>query len=186
MRELGTSLDIDIHVYGPEMHITGIVPLAINSLFGSTMVEPPKIKVDKSFEPRIDFSKYIINETNTKQTSILEMTDPKKIMENLKEFIGDYDINQKYFTFTNETQAFVYGLQPKAVQGMLDFDFMCKRTIPSVACIIYPFGENRHEKFYWGTTEILIPIINTPQQAIKKFDKAKVFINFASFRRFFL
>lgn len=32
------------------------------------------------------------------------------------------------------------GLQPKAVQGMLDFDFICKRKTPSVAGIIYTFG----------------------------------------------
>ena len=32
------------------------------------------------------------------------------------------------------------GLQPRAVQGMLDFDFICKRTTPSVAGIIYTFG----------------------------------------------
>ena len=32
------------------------------------------------------------------------------------------------------------GLQPRAVQGMLDFDFICKRKSPSVAGIIYTFG----------------------------------------------
>lgn len=32
------------------------------------------------------------------------------------------------------------GLQPRAVQGMLDFDFICKRKTPSVAGIIYTFG----------------------------------------------
>lgn len=32
------------------------------------------------------------------------------------------------------------GLQPRAVQGMLDFDFICKRKNPSVAGIIYTFG----------------------------------------------
>lgn len=32
------------------------------------------------------------------------------------------------------------GLQPRAVQGMLDFDFICKRKQPSVAGIIYTFG----------------------------------------------
>ncbi len=31
-------------------------------------------------------------------------------------------------------------MQPKAVQGMLDFDFICKRAKPSVAGIIYTFG----------------------------------------------
>jgi ATP citrate (pro-S)-lyase len=31
-------------------------------------------------------------------------------------------------------------MQPRAVQGMLDFDFICKRENPSVAAIIYTFG----------------------------------------------
>jgi ATP citrate (pro-S)-lyase len=31
-------------------------------------------------------------------------------------------------------------MQPRAVQGMLDFDFICKRSTPSVAGIIYTFG----------------------------------------------
>lgn len=31
-------------------------------------------------------------------------------------------------------------MQPRAVQGMLDFDFICKRSTPSVAAIIYTFG----------------------------------------------
>ena len=31
-------------------------------------------------------------------------------------------------------------MQTKAVQGMLDFDFICKRKTPSVAGIIYTFG----------------------------------------------
>lgn len=42
--------------------------------------------------------------------------------------------------FHTKTRCFVYGLQPKAVQGMLDFDFICKRKTPSVAGIIYTFG----------------------------------------------
>ena len=42
--------------------------------------------------------------------------------------------------FHPKTRCFVYGLQPKAVQGMLDFDFICKRKVPSVAGIIYTFG----------------------------------------------
>ncbi len=42
--------------------------------------------------------------------------------------------------FHEKTRCFVYGLQPRAVQGMLDFDFICKRKTPSVAGIIYTFG----------------------------------------------
>lgn len=50
--------------------------------------------------------------------------------------------------FHNKTRCFVYGLQPRAVQGMLDFDFICKRTTPSVAGIIYTFGGQFVSKMY--------------------------------------
>ena len=39
-------------------------------------------------------------------------------------------------------------MQPKAVQGMLDFDFICTRTTPSVAGIIYTFGGQFVSKMY--------------------------------------
>src|SRR5271156_6872137 len=62
----------------------------------------------------------------------------------------------KYELFNENTRAFVYGLQPKAVQGMLDFDFICRRKTPSVAGIIYPFGGQFILKQYWGTKETLV------------------------------
>ena len=61
-----------------------------------------------------------------------------------------------YELFNENTRAFVYGLQPKAVQGMLDFDFICRRKNPSVAGIIYPFGGQFILKQYWGTKETLV------------------------------
>jgi CoA binding domain len=62
----------------------------------------------------------------------------------------------RYELFNENTRAFVYGLQPKAVQGMLDFDFICRRKTPSVAGIIYPFGGQFILKQYWGTKETLV------------------------------
>lgn len=40
---------------------------------------------------------------------------------------------------------------------MLDFDFVCRRSQPSVACIVYPFTGDHKLKFYWGHKEVLIP-----------------------------
>lgn len=51
----------------------------------------------------------------------------------------------------------IQGLQQRAVQGMLDFDYMCKRKIPSVAAMIFPYSGNHYVKVYWGTEEMLIP-----------------------------
>jgi hypothetical protein len=56
-----------------------------------------------------------------------------------------------YQLFTNKTRALIYGLQPGAVQNMLDFDFICGRTFPSVAGLVYPFSGNHYMKFYCQT-----------------------------------
>jgi hypothetical protein len=69
------------------------------------------------------------------------------------------DSAPSYELFNENTRAFVYGLQPKAVQGMLDFDFICRRKTPSVAGIIYPFGGQFILKQYWGTKETLVWIL---------------------------
>ena len=56
--------------------------------------------------------------------------------------------------FSSSTRCIVYGMQQRAVQGMLDFDFMCKREKPSVAAMVFPFSGNHYVKFYWGTEEV--------------------------------
>lgn len=48
-------------------------------------------------------------------------------------------------------------MQNRAVQGMLDFDYVCSRKECSVAAIVYPFTGDHKQKFYWGHKEILIP-----------------------------
>ena len=84
--------------------------------------------------------------------------------------------------FNKFTRSFVYGMQQKAVQGMLDFDYMCKRPQPSVAAMIYPFGGSHVLKFYWGTDETLVPVYSSIQEAIEKFPDVDVVVNFASCR----
>ncbi|KAG0197546.1 citrate synthase, partial [Mortierella sp. GBA30] len=39
--------------------------------------------------------------------------------------------------------------------------FICKREVPSVAAMIYPFGGAHVQKFYWGTKETLLPVYTT-------------------------
>ena len=79
-------------------------------------------------------------------------------------------------------RCIVYGLQTVAVQGMLDFDFMCCRKKPSVACMVFPFSGNHYTKLYWGTEETLIPVYTTVKEAVEKHADTSVMINFASFR----
>jgi len=74
------------------------------------------------------------------------------------------------------------GLQPRAVQGMLDFDFICKRKAPSVAGIIYTFGGQFVSKMYWGTSETLLPVYQTVEKAMAKHNDVDTVVNFASSR----
>ncbi|KAI1457854.1 citrate synthase [Annulohypoxylon moriforme] len=84
--------------------------------------------------------------------------------------------------FNNKTRCFVYGLQNRAVQGMLDFDFICKRPTPSVAGIIYTFGGQFVSKMYWGTSETLLPVYQETSKAMAKHPDVDVVVNFASSR----
>ncbi|KAK4242122.1 ATP-citrate synthase subunit 1 [Achaetomium macrosporum] len=84
--------------------------------------------------------------------------------------------------FNDKTRCFVYGLQPRAVQGMLDFDFICKRSTPSVAGIIYTFGGQFVSKMYWGTSETLLPVYQEVSKAMAKHPDVDVVVNFASSR----
>ncbi len=84
--------------------------------------------------------------------------------------------------FHGKTRCFVYGLQPRAVQGMLDFDFICKRKTPSVAGIIYTFGGQFVSKMYWGTSETLLPVYQQVEKAMAKHPDVDVVVNFASSR----
>lgn len=73
-------------------------------------------------------------------------------------------------------------MQPRAVQGMLDFDFICKRSTPSVAGIIYTFGGQFVSKMYWGTSETLLPVYQDVEKAIAKHPDVDTVVNFASSR----
>lgn len=86
-----------------------------------------------------------------------------------------------YELFDENTQAIVYGLQRNSVQRMLDFDYICNKKQPSVACIVNP-GKEDNLKAFWGEKEILIPVYASLKVAMTNQPKADVLINFASFR----
>jgi ATP citrate (pro-S)-lyase len=138
------------------MHVTGIVPLALQNskkgLHETALTE----KLDSAMSELI--------------TQRCAVTKSKSI-------------GNEYVPFSPTSRSFIYGMQPRAVQGMLDFDYMCKRKTPSVACMIYPFGGHHVQKFYWGTTEILIPIYTSVQEACERFPDVEICVNFASQRR---
>ncbi len=83
--------------------------------------------------------------------------------------------------FTPQTTSIVYGLQEAAVQRMLDFDYLCRRATPSVACVVNPEGAGVLKAFF-GKTELLIPVYASIPQAVAAHPHASVLVNFASFR----
>lgn len=87
----------------------------------------------------------------------------------------------EYILFDKNTRAIVFGYQQRAIQRMLDFDYICRREKPSVACIVNPTREGWHQCF-WGTDETLIPMYRTLTEAVKNHPDADVMVNFSSFR----
>ena len=71
----------------------------------------------------------------------------------------------EYIIMDKETTAIVFGYQQRAIQRMLDFDYICRRETPSVAIIVNPTREGAH-KCFWGTKEVLIPMVKTLKEAI--------------------
>ena len=80
--------------------------------------------------------------------------------------------------FSNGTRAIIWGLQTRAVQGMLDFDYVCRRPEPSVAAMVYPMvGGDSKQNFYWGHKEILIPIYKSMSDAMKNHPDVDVMVS---------
>jgi ATP citrate (pro-S)-lyase len=87
--------------------------------------------------------------------------------------------------FSRHTRAIVYGMQPGAVQNMLDFDFICSRAQPSVAAIVYEFSPSHHRRFYWGSREVQLPVYSSLAQALARFPEVDTVVSFASSRSVF-
>ncbi|KAI9318054.1 citrate synthase-like protein [Dichotomocladium elegans] len=191
MRQLGETLGVEIQVFGPETHITEIVPLALLGQSSGLAHSSNTGSSGNLFQDQI-FG------TDSGATTPAAPRSPKlKVVNDNDDSTSDARGRMEYFKnagaqtsewyrpFTSRTRAIVYGMQPRAVQGMLDFDFMCKRESPSVAAMVYPFGGSHVQKFYWGTKETLIPVFTSLKDAAEKFPEADVVVNFASCRSVF-
>ncbi|CAK0872001.1 unnamed protein product [Prorocentrum cordatum] len=153
------KLGLGIKVYGPETHITAIIPMALGL---KEVQEEPDLSA--SCGPPV--------------RKMIDMKDKKPNTQKPAPPASKHTI----VTATADTTCIVYGMQNRAVQGMLDFDYMCKRKKPSVSAMVFPFSGNHYVKFYWGTEEILMPVYTTTKEACEKHPAVSVFVNFASFR----
>ncbi|RLF46048.1 MAG: ATP citrate synthase [Thermoplasmata archaeon] len=88
---------------------------------------------------------------------------------------------EDYELFNEKTRAIVYGNQQRAIQRMLDFDYLCRREKPSVAAVINPTRDG-YIKVFFGTKEILIPMYRKLEDAVARHPEADVMVNFSSYR----
>eukprot|EP01035_Chromulina_nebulosa_P017875 gene17875-23491_t len=173
MRRTALELGLPIHLYGPETHITAVVPLALGLRNPSDYPE-----FDSGVENR-GLVAAIKPLTPEEESAIKNAEAEQKTSEPSAPSASE---GHSIVNMTPDTRCIVYGLQTVAVQGMLDFDFMCQRKKPSVAAMVFPFSGNHYSKLYWGTDETLIPVYTTIQEAVAKHSDASVMVNFASFR----
>ncbi|KAH9983163.1 ATP-citrate synthase [Russula compacta] len=180
MRLLGESLGVPIKVYGPETHITEIVPLALGVKRETASTAP-------SIPPTSPPSPTPSKAAAPSGSPAVGVVQPDGARSQPNDQIVRFETTPSqsrpsYRPFDATTRSFVYGLQPRAIQGMLDFDYSCGRETPSVAAMIYPFGGHHIQKFYWGTKETLLPVYTSVQEAVKKHPDVDVVVNFASSR----
>ena len=192
MRALALKLDLDIEVFGPETHMTMIVPLALGlpvknaqpvgvplgvadnkpsllqrATSSNNTAQPatPRQQSQAAQQPSAEASSPGLPKSPSSELQSASSESPSKDSasaavagKSSAKHDAEYatlipkspPVLPAYQLFTNKTRALVYGMQPGAVQNMLDFDFICGRQFPSVAGVVYPFSGNHYMKFYWS------------------------------------
>ncbi|XP_017884701.1 ATP-citrate synthase [Ceratina calcarata] len=176
IREVGRRLGIPVYVFGPETHMTAICAMALGKkpipdpeaqeFSTANFLLPSGQDVGPSAPQRATTSSALAAKRSKLKSSDLVDGSPQESKE----------------LFGNKTRAIIWGMQTRAVQSMLDFDFVCRRSEPSVAALVYPFTGDHKQKFYWGHKEVLIPVYKQMRDAMTKHTDADVMVTFASLR----
>ncbi|KAJ8786891.1 hypothetical protein J1605_023323 [Eschrichtius robustus] len=186
MGEVGKTTGIPIHVFGTETHMTAIVGMAL----GHRPIpnQPPTAAHTANFLLNASGSTSTpapsrtasFSESRADEVAPAKKAKPAMPLDSVP---GPRSPQGKSATlFSRHTKTIVWGMQTRAVQGMLDFDYVCSRDEPSVAAMVYPFTGDHKQKFYWGHKEILIPVFKNMADAMKKHPEVDVLISFASLR----
>ncbi|CAG5111222.1 Oidioi.mRNA.OKI2018_I69.chr2.g5550.t1.cds [Oikopleura dioica] len=189
MKELGDTLGVPLHVFGPETHMTAVVAMALGQRATTTASRSNQSRASTTANFLLSTSSSNVlgsgaagSGAQTPQSRSRAGTDQEERKAEASKDLLKTAVSKAQSLFTKDTQAIIWGLQNRAVQGMLDFDFVCRRKKPSVVASVYPFVGDHNQKFYWGHKEILIPVYKNMSDAIAAFPKADVVINFASLR----
>ena len=180
MKQTANTLSLPIEVFGPETHMTAIVSLALGKPLKqskpqlvpelnqqrTTLAASSSPTPVRSASPAPTAAASSSSASAPAEAGTVRFDDEARAAEQAKvkakekaDFVTSGipkspPVLPPYQLFTNQTRAFIYGMQPAAVQNMLDFDFICGRSFPSLAGMVYPFTANHYMKFYC--------LINTP------------------------
>ncbi|KAI8036259.1 hypothetical protein M5D96_010852, partial [Drosophila gunungcola] len=174
MRDFGSTLGIPLHVFGPETHMTAICGMALG-----------KRPIPQAASVEFSTANFLLPGGQQAQADLKAASDATEALGSGSADEGDSvsatgaqrngsSLNRKFFS--NTTKAIVWGMQQRAVQSMLDFDFICRRDEPSVVAMVYPFTGDHKQKYYWGHKEILIPVYKKMSDAIHKHKDVDVMI----------
>ncbi|XP_049883198.1 ATP-citrate synthase [Pectinophora gossypiella] len=174
MREVGHRLRIPLYVFGPESNMTAIVGLALghHPIPAEHQLDYAPKQLPKPApapQPKLE-----LPELNHKLLDLVCSQSPTRL-----------DLGQaapQGTLFHEGTKAIIWGMQNRAIQGMLDFDYICRRAEPSVVAIVYPFTADHKQKYYFGNKEVFIPVFSDMDVAMRKHQEATVLVNFASLR----
>ncbi|KAK7919545.1 hypothetical protein WMY93_010829 [Mugilogobius chulae] len=194
MGEVGKTTGIPIHVFGTETHMTAIVGMALGHR--EIPHQPPTDAHTANFLLNASSSAKtpaahgrLLSQKRGQLMTPVQPRSAKVFQQNVvtsdwKEAQASSGCSGAKATtlFSKHTKTIVWGMQTRAVQGMLDFDYVCSREEPSVAAMVYPFTGDHKQKFYWGHKEILIPVFKNMGDAMKKHPEVDVLISFASLR----
>uniref|UniRef100_A0A671T382 ATP-citrate synthase n=1 Tax=Sinocyclocheilus anshuiensis TaxID=1608454 RepID=A0A671T382_9TELE len=177
MGEVGKTTGIPIHVFGTETHMTAIVGMALGH---RPIATQPRVAAHTA-NFLLNTSGGTTTPASSRSASFSEVKTGAENSSAQKTRAG-LPPAKSTTLFSNHTKAIVWGMQTRAVQGMLDFDYVCSRQEPSVAAMVYPFTGDHKQKFYWGHKEILLPVYKNMADAMKKHPEVDVLISFASLR----
>ncbi|KYN35796.1 ATP-citrate synthase [Trachymyrmex septentrionalis] len=174
IREVGRRLGIPVHVFGPETHMTAICAMAL----GKKPIPDPEAQEFSTANFLLPSGQDVGPPCTSSKNNVHSSSEQLKLktVEAVNSEIDDKQL------FSNKTKSIIWGMQTRAVQSMLDFDFVCRRSEPSVAAIVYPFTGDHKQKFYWGHKEVLIPVYKQMKDAMTKHMDADVMVTFASLR----
>lgn len=145
MKELGDTLGVPLHVFGPETHMTAVVAMALGQRATTTASRSNQSRASTTANFLLSTSSTNVlggtagSGAQTPQSRSRAGTDQEERKAEPSKDLLKTAVSKAQSLFTKDTQAIIWGLQNRAVQGMLDFDFVCRRKKPSVVASVYPF-----------------------------------------------